>query len=172
MFLRVAAHMHTSNQILGTTFFMSDQRIELHELIKVAIHLKLLWETKTVEEISADILHKSKCKTLLEAIQKYEICRSGPTRMYLTNSRFKQMSLRLITKEVATMSEQPGTYSAKTQSLDVFRAFTAPVLKTDCHSLIEQISKRPRCVMLLAEAREHLARAAGYKAGRQYERKE
>ena len=60
------------------------KRIELHELIKLGIHLGIMWETKTAYELEQEILAMTNCSTVFDAINEQRINRSCPTQMYLT----------------------------------------------------------------------------------------
>lgn len=60
-----------------------NKRIELHELIKLAIHLHLCWETRTAKELEEDILEKTGSATVLDAIETNKINRNCPGQMYL-----------------------------------------------------------------------------------------
>lgn len=55
-----------------------NERLELHELLKLAERLDIFWDTKTYEELTQLILQRSDSESILEAVCKYDLDRASP----------------------------------------------------------------------------------------------
>jgi hypothetical protein len=60
------------------------ERIELHEIIKLAEIKGVFWQIKTYLELEERLLREYRCKTLHEAIQREGLDRSNPRRLRST----------------------------------------------------------------------------------------